>query len=79
MEIKLLQKHLLKGTQEFEIIDDVVNVRIKTPFKKEESLTVMLTVLNPEPLINKSCLLKLTIHVGCKNKISASHSISNLK
>ena len=56
METKLLQKHLLKGTQEFEIIDDVVNVRIKTPFKKEESLTVMLTVLNPEPLINKSCL-----------------------
>jgi len=33
-----------------------VNVRIKTPFKPEETLTVMLTVLNPEPVINRSRL-----------------------
>ncbi len=55
MATRLKQKHLLKGTREFEIVDDVVNVRIKT-FKREESLTVMLTVLNPEPVITKSFL-----------------------
>jgi hypothetical protein len=56
MASKLVQKSLLKGTREFEIVDDVVNVRIKTPFNQEETLTVMLTVLNPEPVISKSLL-----------------------
>jgi len=54
MSTKLVQKHLFKGTREFEIIDDAVNVRVKAPFNKEETLTVMLTVLNPEPVISKS-------------------------
>jgi len=56
MTTRLKQKHLLKGTQEFEIVDDMVEVRIKMPFKEEQSLTVMLTVLYPEPVINKSRL-----------------------
>ena len=56
MTSKLVQKSLFKGTREFEIVDDVVNVRIKTPFNNEETLTVMLTVLNPEPVISKSLL-----------------------
>lgn len=56
MGTKLVQKHLIKGTQEFEIIDDTVNIRIKTPFKKDETVTVMLAVLNPEPVIGKSQL-----------------------
>ena len=34
--MKLIQKDLLKGTREFEIVDDVVNVRIKKPFKEEK-------------------------------------------
>jgi len=55
MVTKLVQKHLLKGVQKFEIVDDAVNVNIKTPFK-EESFTVMLAVLNPEPVIGKSQL-----------------------
>jgi hypothetical protein len=55
MATRLIQKHLLKGTREFEIVDDVIKVRFKK-FKKEESLTVMLTVLNPEPVIRKSFL-----------------------
>jgi len=54
--MKLTQKHLFKGTQEFEIIDDHVKVRIKAPLKDEETLTVMLTVLNPEPVITRSSL-----------------------
>ena len=53
---KLVQKHFLKGTQEFEIIDDHVDIRIKAPFKDEERLTVMLTVIDPEPVISKSYL-----------------------
>ena len=51
MSTKLVQKHFLKGSREFEIVDDAINVRIKTPFK-EEKLTVVLTVLNPEPVVN---------------------------
>lgn len=54
--MKLTQKHLLKGTREFEIIDDYVKVRSKVPFKDEETMTVMLTVLNPEPVITRSSL-----------------------
>jgi hypothetical protein len=53
--MKLVQKHFLKGSSEYEIADDVVNVRLKTPFK-EEKLTVMLTILNPEPVVNKPFL-----------------------
>ncbi len=54
--MKLTQKHLFKGTREFEIVDDQVIVRSKAPFKDEETLTVMLTVLNPEPVITSSSL-----------------------
>jgi hypothetical protein len=53
--MKLIQKHFLKGRREFEIADDAVNVRIKSPFK-EEKLTVMLAILNPEPVVNKPFL-----------------------
>ena len=55
MSMKLVQKNFLKGSREFEIVDDAVNVRIKTPFK-EEKLTVVLTILNPEPVVNKPFL-----------------------
>ena len=55
MSMKLVQKHFLKGSREFEIVDDAINVRIKTPFK-EEKITVVLTVLNPEPVMNKPFL-----------------------
>ena len=56
MTTKLIQKQLFKGTQEFEIVDDAVNIHIKSPFKQDETLTVMLAVLNPEPIISKSRL-----------------------
>ncbi|MEJ2142270.1 MAG: hypothetical protein P8Y24_07940 [Gammaproteobacteria bacterium] len=49
--MKLIQKTFLEGTREFEIENDVVNVRIKKLFK-EEKLTVGLSTLNPEPVIN---------------------------
>ncbi len=56
MTTKLIQKHLIKGTQELELVDDYVNIRTKAPFKDEEEIRVMLTVLNPEPIIGKSKL-----------------------
>ena len=55
MTMKLVQKQFLKGSREFEIVDDTVSVRIRTPFK-EEKMTVVLTVLNPEPVVNKPFL-----------------------
>lgn len=55
MTIKLIQKHLLKGTRVFEIVDDAVYVRTKS-LLKEEKLTVGLSILNPEPVINKPYL-----------------------
>ena len=53
MTTKLIQKRLLKGTRELEIIDDAVYVRIKG-LLKEEKLTVGLSILNPEPVVNGS-------------------------
>ena len=53
--MKLVQKHLLQGTQEFELLDDEVRVRIKTPFKQKEHV-VTLAILNPEPVINNGRL-----------------------
>ncbi|MFP4610347.1 MAG: hypothetical protein ACLFQT_04925 [Thiohalophilus sp.] len=55
MTTKLVQKRFLKGTREFEIVDDVIHVRMKTLFR-EEKITLGLSVLDPEPVINQSCL-----------------------
>ena len=55
MVMKLVQKQLLKGTREFEIVDDVVYFRFKTPLK-EEKLTVDLSILNPDPVVNEPFL-----------------------
>ena len=55
MSTKLTQKHLLKGTREYEIVGDQVNICVKSGFKKETH-SVMLAVLNPEPVITRSHL-----------------------
>ncbi|MDZ7750828.1 MAG: hypothetical protein U5S82_04045 [Gammaproteobacteria bacterium] len=55
MTSRLVQKRLFKETREFEIIDDTVTVRIKTPFKEKE-LSVVFTILNPEPVIEDGFL-----------------------
>ena len=52
MRSKLIQKQFFKGTREFEIIGDQVLVRSS----KEETLSVTLAVLNPEPIITRSHL-----------------------
>jgi hypothetical protein len=50
--MKLVQKNFLKGTREFEILDDdTLSVRMKK-LLKEEKLTVSLSMLNPKPVVN---------------------------
>ncbi len=56
MSTKLTQKHLLKGTHEYEIVDDQVIVRVKAPFKQETMLSVTMAVLDPDPVITRSHL-----------------------
>ena len=56
MNAKLTQKHLLKGTHEYEIVDGQINVCIKSHFKEDQTLSITLAVLNPEPVIAKSHL-----------------------
>ncbi|QMU62225.1 MAG: hypothetical protein GKR92_11185 [Gammaproteobacteria bacterium] len=55
MSTKLTQKHLLKATHAFEIVEDQVNISIKSRFK-QETHSVSLAVLNPEPVITRSHL-----------------------
>jgi len=55
MSTKLIQKDLLRGTREFEIVDEEIRVRIKTLFKEKRS-TVVLEILNPDPVTNGSNL-----------------------
>lgn len=61
--MKLIQKQLLKGSREFEIVDDVLYVRIKT-LLKEEKLTVDVSTLDPEPVINGTELEFYSPHKG---------------
>ncbi len=56
MTTKLIQKHLVRGTQAFELVDDYVSIRTKARFRKTEEIRVMLTVLDPEPVISASFL-----------------------
>jgi len=62
MKTKLIQKQLFKGTQEFELLDDAINVCIKKPFN-EVRFTVVLSILDPEYVINGS---KLEFHSRVK-------------
>lgn len=62
--MKLIQKHLIKGTQEFELRGEEVLVRIRGPFKKNKEKSVPLAILNPEPEI-KDGLLNFHSRVKC--------------
>lgn len=86
--MKLTQKHLFKGTRQFEIIDDYVKFCSKAPFGDKEELTVMLTVLNPEPVITKSCLnftsrvngeTLLSLYLGKPNEKAFNAFVTTLK
>lgn len=55
MSIKLVQKQLFKGSTEYEIAGEQINIRVKSRFKGEK-LSVMLAVLDPEPVITRSSM-----------------------
>mgnify|MGYP000302489731 CR=1 FL=1 len=55
MTATLLQKHPIKGTREFRLVGDELEYTIKSPLKSE-SLSVVLSVLDSEPVISGSNL-----------------------
>jgi len=55
MSIRIVQKHPDRGTREFELVGDAVEYRITSPFGNEE-LSVVLSVLAPEPVLDGSMM-----------------------
>ena len=55
MNVTLSQKHPIKGTREFKLVGDELEYSIQSPLKKE-SLSVVLSVLDAEPVISGSML-----------------------
>lgn len=55
MTTRLTQKHAIKGSREFELVDDEVRYVFKSPLRTE-SLSVVLNVLDPEPVRSGSTL-----------------------
>lgn len=51
MTNKIVQEHPELGSREFELVDDTIEYRINSQFANEE-LTVVLSVLNPKPVID---------------------------
>ncbi|MDJ0738732.1 MAG: hypothetical protein QNJ91_03385 [Gammaproteobacteria bacterium] len=56
MADKLIQKHWLHGTQEFEIVDDLLRVTTSGPLKGRKVLDFVLATLNPDPVLNNGRL-----------------------
>ena len=55
MTNRIVQKDPDRGTREFELIDDAIEYRISSPFGDEE-LSVVLSVLSPEPVVDGSMM-----------------------
>ncbi|MCB1866696.1 MAG: hypothetical protein KDG50_14855 [Chromatiales bacterium] len=55
MTARLVQKHLIHGTREFELVDDCVNIRSRKGLK-DEALTVVLSAVDPKPVAKGSTL-----------------------
>lgn len=51
MSHKLTQKHLLFGTREFTLQDDVIKAKTRHPLKGSKERDIVLAILNPEPVI----------------------------
>ena len=66
--MKLVQKRFLQGIREFEIAGDTVHVRLKKGLK-EEKVSVMLSILNPEPEVNHP-FLEFHSRVKCSPLLS---------
>ena len=56
MQQKLVQKHFLLGSQELELRDDFIRLKINSLFRESKELDIELAMLNPEPVIEGSML-----------------------
>ena len=56
MSHKLIQKHLLHGTFEYELLDECVKVKTTSRLGAKKELDVVLSILNPEPVISDNQL-----------------------
>lgn len=59
MTTKIIQKHPERGTREFELVDDAIEYRISSQFG-DEALSVVLSVLSPEPVVDGEMLYFLS-------------------
>ncbi|OED38845.1 hypothetical protein AB833_18080 [Chromatiales bacterium (ex Bugula neritina AB1)] len=59
MTDRIVQQHPDRGTREFELVDDAIEYRIKSQFADEE-LSVVLSVLSPEPVVDGSMMYFLS-------------------
>ena len=55
MTTRIVQKHPDRGTREFALVDDAIEYQISSPFGDEE-LSVVLSVLSPEPVVDGSMM-----------------------
>ena len=55
MTNSIVQNHPERGTREFALVDDTIEYRISSSFGNEE-LSVVLSVLSPEPVVDGSML-----------------------
>ena len=59
MTTRIVQIHPDRGTREFELVDDAIEYKISSPFGDEE-LSVVLSVLSPEPVVDGSMMYFLS-------------------
>lgn len=78
MSHKLIQKHFLSGSQEFELKDDLIKVKINSLMKGKKELDIELAMLNPEPVIENS-LLHFHSRVKCGPLVSLYLNKPNAK
>lgn len=69
MAHKLIQRHFLYGTREFELRDDFVKVKVNSLLDENKDFEVELAMINPEPIITKS-RLEFHSRVKCRPLIS---------
>jgi len=60
MTTKIIQIHPDRGTREFELVDDAIEYQISSPFG-DEQLSVVLSVLSPEPVVDGSMMYFVSV------------------
>ncbi|MFK8026504.1 MAG: hypothetical protein AB8C40_00415 [Gammaproteobacteria bacterium] len=69
MTLKLIQKHILYGTREFELRDDIIKIKVKSWIDENKDFEVELAMIDPEPIISKS-RVEFHSRVKCRPLIS---------